>query len=79
MEHEGSKTAHAAEQKPEPQAFIVTLRFQFPAWDEKHGIQFRTSGASRSEAISRARRQAYDDGHLCGGKGRVTFSAREET
>lgn len=57
--------------------YTVTMRFQYPAWDEKDGIQYPIRAASKSDACAAARRQAYNDGHLCGGKGRVTFSAKE--
>lgn len=55
----------------------VTLRFEHPAWDEKDGIQYKGIQAqSRAKANWQARQQAYRDGHLYGGKGRVYFSAR---
>ncbi|HEJ4407822.1 TPA: hypothetical protein SL557_000101 [Pseudomonas aeruginosa] len=59
--------------------FDVTMRFQYPAWDEVDGIVYRAIEAdSRSEANALARRMADQDGHLGGGKGRVTFSACEQ-
>lgn len=67
-----------APEKPARRDFVVTLRFQYPAWDEKDGIPFYVQSRSKKDAIDAARRQAYNDGHLCGGKGRVTFSAKEE-
>ena len=57
--------------------YEVTLRFQYPAWDEKNGIPFFVEADSKSDAIKQARREADYCGHLCGGKGRVTFSAKE--
>lgn len=57
--------------------YEVVLRFQFPAWDEKDGIKFEAVARNKSEAIRYARRQADLDGHLCGGKGRVSFKASE--
>ena len=59
--------------------FNVTIRFQYPAWDELNGITYYDiSARSKSEAIKEVRRQAYNDGHVgTGGKGRVTFSAEE--
>lgn len=60
------------------QEYTVTLRFQYPAWDEKNGIPYTVTAKSKSEAIESARRQAYNDGHLCGGKGRVTFKATQQ-
>jgi hypothetical protein len=58
--------------------FDVTLRFQYPAYDETRGIEYPgISARSKAEAIKIARRRAYDDGHVGhGGKGRVTFSAQ---
>lgn len=54
----------------------VKLTFQYPAWDEVHGIDYRgISACSKSEANAIARRRAANDGHLGGGKGRVTFTA----
>ena len=58
--------------------YKVTLRFQYPAHDERDGIPFEFEAKSKSQAIRYARRQAENDGHLCGGKGRVTFTARED-
>lgn len=57
--------------------FNVTLRFQFPAWDEVNGITYYDiSARTKAEAIKIARREAYNDGHVgTGGKGRVSFSA----
>ncbi len=63
---------------PETKKYVVTLRFQYPAWDEKDGIPFYVEATSKSQAIERARREAYNAGHLCGGQGRVTFKAEEE-
>jgi hypothetical protein len=62
----------------EKRLWSVTMRFQFPAWDEVNGITYSdiyASGKAKANAI--ARRQAWDDGHLCGHKGRVTFTATE--
>ncbi len=59
--------------------WTVTLRFQYPAWDEADGIEYRDIRASsKSKANAMARRMASNDGHLCGGKGRVTFFATEQ-
>lgn len=55
--------------------YTVTLRFQFPAHDERDGIPFEVQARSKADAIKQARRQADHDGHLCGGKGRVSFKA----
>lgn len=57
--------------------FQVTIRFQFPAWDEVRGIEYEIEASSKSEAIKRARYEARRDGHLpCTGKGRATLSAQ---
>lgn len=60
--------------------FIVTLKFQFPAYDEKQGIPFEIQAKSKADAIKRARRQAEADGHSgpwVREKGRKTFTAIE--
>lgn len=60
-------------------SFDVTMRFQYPAWNEVDGIEYRSIEAdSKSEANSIARKQADRDGHLGWGKGRVTFTANEQ-
>jgi len=63
--------------KPEIKNYTVTMRFQFPAWDEVNGITFDEQARSKADAVKYARRQADRDGHLCGGKGRVSFKAEE--
>jgi hypothetical protein len=56
--------------------YAVTLRFQFPAWDEKNGIRYEVRAACKSDAISYARQLATRDGHIpAAKKGRVTFRA----
>lgn len=56
----------------------VTLTFQYPAWDEVRGLVYEgIAAASKSLANAQARLQAARDGHLFGGKGRVTFKATE--
>lgn len=58
--------------------YEVTLRFQFPAWDEKNGISYTVSADSKSAAIASARKEATYDGHIpATGKGRATFKAEE--
>ena len=69
-----SNTSAKSEYKP----YTVTMRFQFPAWDEKDGIPFEVTARSKSEAVKYARNQADHDGHLAGGKGRVSFKAVED-
>ena len=58
-------------------SFLVSLRFQFPAWDEVEGIRYEVEAESKSQAIEIARRRARRDGHTGQGasKGRVTFKA----
>lgn len=59
--------------------WTVTLRFQYPAWDETAGIVYVDIRAvSKAAANAIVRRMAYNDGHLHGGKGRVAFTAREQ-
>lgn len=58
----------------------VRLSFEYPAWDEREGIWYRgISARTKAEANRAARHQAHGDGHLAGGKGRVTFTAFEAT
>ena len=58
--------------------YEVTIRFQFPAWDEVNGIQYTIDAESKAEAIKDARHQARNDGHTGhGGKGNVYVSAKE--
>jgi len=63
--------------QPPYKNYTVTMRFQFPAWDERDGISYDEQARSKSDAVKHARRQAERDGHLCGGKGRVAFKAQE--
>ena len=59
--------------------YDVTMRFQFPAWDEKEGITYYDiRAASKSQAIKYARSRGFDDGHTGQGKGRTTFTAKEQ-
>lgn len=60
--------------------YTVTIRFQFPAWDDVEGIPYTNIEAtSKSDAIKQVRRTAWDDGHtaLAREKGRITFTAIE--
>lgn len=62
----------------EPQLWNVTLRFQYPAWDEVGGIVYRGIVArSKSEANRIAANRAHGDGHTCGGSGRYFFRAEK--
>ena len=57
-------------------AWDVRITFQYPTWDQVDGIVYRSIMASgKSAANAAARRMASDDGHLCGGRGRVSFTA----
>jgi hypothetical protein len=58
--------------------YDVTIRFQFPAWDEKDGITYAAVAANtKAEAIQRARQKAQRDGHLpSSGRGRASLTAR---
>ena len=58
--------------------FNVVMTFQYPAWDETDGVTYHEIiAATKAEANAVARRMARNDGHLVGGKGRVTFTAYE--
>jgi hypothetical protein len=71
--------AKIASPTSESRLWSVKLKFQFPAWDEADGIEYRDIVAScKAEANAIARRRASNDGHLCGGKGRATFTATEQ-
>ena len=61
--------------------YNVTLRFQFPAYDERDGVPFDgIIAATKSEAIKKARREAAHRGYLGEvGKGRATFKAEPAT
>lgn len=62
--------------KPADDRYDVTLRFQFPAWDEVNGITYPGIAArSKAEAIEQARTMARNDGHASSGRGRYWFSA----
>lgn len=53
--------------------FKVTLRFQYPAWDEKNGIDYVFAAPNKAAAVKHARIQASNDGHM----GRIYFTATE--
>lgn len=70
------QAAKKAAPEKKVETWDVLMRFQFSAWDETDGILYSgIVAASKSEANSKARKMAKDDGHLAGGKGRVTFVA----
>lgn len=59
--------------------FDVTMRFQYPAWDEVDGVLYRGIIAStKREANDKARSLANTSDLLGWGKGRVTFTAVEQ-
>jgi len=56
--------------------YNVLITFQYPAWNEVNGIPYNGIFAtSKREANDRVRNMARDDGHIAGGKGRVTLTA----
>lgn len=76
---EGVAIEQSDEVATEQKTFKVLLRFQHPAWDEVDGIAYPDIGAdTKAAASAQARRMAEIDGHLSGGKGRVTFTAIEQ-
>lgn len=67
------------EPTPERKTFNVTMRFQYPALGEEDGVSFNDIEAdSKREANEEARRQANSNDLLGWGKGRVTFTAKEQ-
>lgn len=59
--------------------YTVTIHFKFPAWSERHGIDYYDVPAgSKSEANRIVRKWAERDGHLGYGKGRARFSAVQQ-
>lgn len=58
--------------------YNVTLKFQYPAWDQHAGIRYPDIVATnKAGANAIARKRATADGHLCGGQGRAAFKAEE--
>jgi len=55
--------------------YLVTLTFQFPAWDETKGIEYFYENTDRQSAIRRAKQDAENDGHIDRFKGRTKFTA----
>lgn len=55
--------------------YVVTLRFQFPAWDETAGVEFYVCASGKAEACAKARKEAFRDGHTGGGRGHYWFRA----
>jgi hypothetical protein len=60
--------------------YIVTLRYQFPAWDERDGLPYEVDADSKAQAIQIARREAEHDGNAGTGvlKGRQSWKAVED-
>jgi hypothetical protein len=65
-------TTNAADRN---QRYVVTMTFEYPAWDERDGLRYEVSAASKREAVGVARRRAERDGHAVGGRGRYWFRA----
>lgn len=57
--------------------YIVTLRKQFPAWNERDGIRFEVEALSKADAIQKARRESDYGGITGTGMGRYWFKAEE--
>lgn len=57
--------------------FTVTVKKQFPAWDEVNGIVYCVDARNKAEATKDVRRKAVNDGHVGFGQGRYTVSAVE--
>jgi hypothetical protein len=60
-------------------SWVVTMRFEYPAWDEKDGIRYEgVLGRTKAEANRAAARMAAGDGHACSGRGRYWFTATSD-
>lgn len=67
-----------AEPSTQQKRFDVTMRFQYPAWDEVDGVLYQGIVAdTKREANDVARTLASSNDLLGWGKGRVTFTAQE--
>ena len=78
--HEKIEPRSPSQPNPTPRVktFKVVMTFQYPAWDETDGVTYHEIiAATKAKANAVARRMARNDGHLVGGKGRVTFTAYE--
>lgn len=74
----GLRSEVAAPVPSQGDRYTVTLRFQYPAWDEVGGIVYSDVLArSKAEAIATVRNMARSDGHAMSGKGRYWFTAEE--
>ena len=58
--------------------YTVTIRKQFPSWDETDGIVYRgIVGVSKREAVETIRARGYNHGHIGQGQGRYWITAVE--
>lgn len=55
------------------QNYMVILRFQYPAHDERGGLVYHARTQTKRDAIRHARTQAARDGRIMSGKGIITF------
>jgi hypothetical protein len=76
----GIKTANKTEIETSALlTYTVTLRYEYPAWDEVNGINYSGIEAKcKSDAIKTARKKAETCGHCQKGKGRYWFAAEIE-
>ena len=60
-----------------PRLYTVVLNFQYPPYEEEHGIEFEVLAVSKKEAAREARTRAIKDGRIpVVGKGRHSFSVK---
>ncbi|AFU87449.1 hypothetical protein CcrMagneto_gp279 [Caulobacter virus Magneto] len=65
--------------QPAVKSYSVHMRFEYPGWSYVDGITYEGMlGRTKAEAIRNARAEAFADGHLGVGQGRVWFKATEE-
>jgi len=65
------------EKTSDSRRYTVTLRFQYPAWDEKDGINYEFIAYNKREANAKARKEAERDGHIGKNRGKYWFTAIE--
>ena len=75
----GMKTNLIEAVASEAVGYVVTLRFQYPSWDEKEGVEFNVTAKTKSEAIKKVKRQTEWEGVSGTGclKGMQWWSAKE--
>lgn len=62
-----------------PKTYTVTVKVQYPSWDERDGFEFRDITAdSKSEAIKKARQHSWTYGIIDGHKGLSWWKATEQ-